>query len=134
MLTLWFGHKRIHFLWRHKEHHFFLCMVWQFKLFPTLMLVFPFWFSSFPKHNWRELYQLKSFRFKMMGCGEKRGFDGNGGLIFGGRSRFLEISIINFTSWLIFEYYVRADWKILHHLTCYFSLMFLPYFHSWNVF
>ena len=104
----------------------FLCMVWQFKLFPTLMLVFPFWFSSFPKHNWRELYQLKSFRFKMMGCGEKRGFDGNGGLIFGGRSRFLEISIINFTSWLIFEYYVRADWKILHHLTCYFSHIFFP--------
>ena len=43
-----------------------LCMVEQFELFPTLMLVFPFLFSLFSKHNWRELCCSNSFRFEMI--------------------------------------------------------------------
>ena len=41
--SLWFGYMSIaNFSWRHKEHHFvILCMVQQFELFATLMLVFP---------------------------------------------------------------------------------------------
>ena len=70
----------------------------------------------------------------MIGFREESGFDGKGGSIFGGGSWFLEIAVIDFTSRLIFEYYLRVDRKILHHLSCYFSLMFLPYFHSLNVF
>ena len=45
-----------------------LCMVEQFELFPTLMLVFPFLFSLFSKHNWRELCCSNSSRFEMIGC------------------------------------------------------------------
>ena len=48
---------------------FCLCMVQQFELFPTLMLLFPFLFSFFSKHIWRELYCLNSSRYEMIGCG-----------------------------------------------------------------
>ena len=70
--SLWFGYMSIaNFSWRHKNITFLcLCMVEHFELFPTLILVFPFLFSLFSKHNnCREFCCSNSFRFEMIGCG-----------------------------------------------------------------
>ena len=51
--SLWLGYMNMaNFLWKLKEHCLLcllcLCMVEQFELFPTLMLVFPFFSLYFP--------------------------------------------------------------------------------------
>ena len=70
--SLWFGYMSMaNFSWRHKEHCFVVFVyggaVWIIS--HTNMLVFPFLFSLFSKHNWRKLCCLNSSHFEMIGCG-----------------------------------------------------------------
>ena len=71
--SLWFGYKSMG-VWLTSRGYIkniallCLCMMEQFELFPTLMLVFPFLFSLFSKHNWRELCCSNSSRFEMIEC------------------------------------------------------------------
>ena len=58
------------FSWRYKEYHFVMFVYGAaVRIIPTLILVSPFLFSSFFKHNWRELYCSNSSRYEMIECG-----------------------------------------------------------------
>ena len=79
-----------------------LCIMEQFELFPTLTLEFPFLFSLFSKHNWKELCFSNSFRFESLNS-------------LYARSRYIFWVGILLTRWLPTTSILVVIWIIYHY-------------------